>query len=134
MNWSNDLQSALENSIINFNTVNKSKTFYMSNYDVRNMFLQYLKKELKRTEYQASVDNLISFDNIKKVDIRKGKISGLLFQTTASHHNKSLEIINSLNDIVQTLNFSILEEKASYNNLKEYLYTTINAINYFKIK
>lgn len=134
MNWSNDLQSALENSIINFNTVNKSKTFYMSNYDVRNMFLQYLKKELKRTEYQASVDNLISFDNIKKVDIRKGKISGLLFQENSRYYNKSLEIINSLNDIVQTLNFSILEEKASYNNLKEYLYTTINAINYFKIK
>lgn len=132
--FSNDVKTALENAIIDFNISVQTKTYRLTDYDLKNMFFQYLKKNLKSTEY-FQVVNYLEFKCITKFKIINGSLIQLEFACWNTYNKKVNELFEELNKIILSLDFNTLTNKSiTVNNISNTFDNFINQLHNIKVK
>lgn len=134
--FSNDVKTALENSIIDFNISLQTKTFKMTDYDLKNMFFQCLRKHLKSTNYFSLVcKGYLEFKCLTKFEIKDGCLINLKFDQW-NIYNKNVEaFLDELNYNISLLNFEELNNRSlAVNNISITFDSFINKLNSIKIK
>ncbi len=139
--FSNTVQHAIETTIKEFNHWihnNLDFTKYTDS-DIKGSFLNYLKKNLKGTEFYTHYrltpwTDPIGFKNIH-LSIVEGNILNLNFSSTNDYNETHKKTVIYLNDIVKKLDLTQLK----YNVLDTVdvgfgFEKTINQINSFKVK
>ncbi len=139
--FSNTIEHAVITTIKEFNhwVHNNLEFDKYTDTDIKGTFLNYLKKNLKGTEFYthnriSSWDNPIGFKNIH-LSLLNGNIAKLIFTSTSDYNETHRKTINLLNEIIikidlSTLNYSVLDAiDVGFGYEK-----AINQINSFKIK
>lgn len=136
----NTVEHCLKESIIEFNNW-FSKYKNTPNYpDIKNKFLNELKKKLKSTEYQDDINNNISHKNISFV-IENNIISNLKFiscydlsKIRYSNSSKHIKLMCELDGVLKSIDLKSLKPVHNSNIIQDKYSEIINQINYYKIK
>jgi hypothetical protein len=132
--FSNDVKTVLENTIIEFNTALQNKAYYKTDYDIKNMLFQLLKKHLKATEYMYCL-NYLDFKVIKKLEIINGNIVNLVFDQYNTYNKNIERLLDILNYEISNIDLDNLATKSlAIADISDVFTNFISKTNNYNIK